>query len=185
MIRTVAFLRAVNVGGHAVVGMSELKRAFVAAGCRHVQTYIQSGNVIFDAPGGSPADLFKKIACELDALLGAGALALFRRLSELGNLVQADPFKEFPAGPDVKRYVAFLSEPPRRLPQLPLRSQKDELEAIALKGLEVLIVSRKINGRFGFPNPFVEKEFGIPATSRNWSTIDKIVRLFSHVAPEP
>jgi uncharacterized protein (DUF1697 family) len=45
--RHVAFLRAINVAGHAIVRMADLRQAFADAGCRNVRTYIQSGNVVF------------------------------------------------------------------------------------------------------------------------------------------
>lgn len=53
-----------------------------------------------------------------------------------------------------------------------------------MKNLEVFIVSRrKKNGFYGFPNNFIEKELGVSATSRNWSTVTKIV-AFAHRGPE-
>ena len=54
MSHYVAFMRAINVAGHASVRMSDVRDAFAAAGCRKVRTYIQSGNVIFEVigPGG-------------------------------------------------------------------------------------------------------------------------------------
>jgi hypothetical protein len=52
------------------------------------------------------------------------------------------------------------------------------VEAIAIKRSEVFIVSRrKSNGFYGFPNNFIEKEMGVSATSRNWSTVTKIADL--------
>lgn len=47
----VAFLRGINVGGHAVIRMSELQRAFEGLGFENVRTVLASGNVIFDPPG--------------------------------------------------------------------------------------------------------------------------------------
>jgi len=59
-----------------------------------------------------------------------------------------------------------------------LLSSKEALEAIAMKSREVFIVSRrKKNGFYGFPNNFIEKELGVSATSRNWSTLTKIVEF--------
>jgi uncharacterized protein (DUF1697 family) len=52
------------------------------------------------------------------------------------------------------------------------------LEAIAMKNMDVVIVSaRKKNGFYGFPNNFIEKELGVSGTTRNWSTVMKIVEL--------
>ena len=61
MIEYFSFIRAINVGGHSVVRMADLKDAFVTAGCERVRTYIQSGNVVFESPDGNPSELFQKI----------------------------------------------------------------------------------------------------------------------------
>lgn len=175
MTKQVAFLRAVNVGGRAIVKMSELKKSFEAAGCKDVKTFIQNGNVIFDAPDEDCAELRRRIQARLSKLLGSEAVIMFRTLREMEAIVRAAPFKDVETGDDVKLYVAFLSEKPLRKPKLPLRSPKEALDAFQIKNLEVFIVSRKKNGRYGFPNNFIEKEFGVPATTRNWTTVGKIV----------
>ena len=64
MGRYIAFLRAVNVGGR-VVKMDELKKIFAMPGINNIATYIQSGNVVFDAAGDDDAALKKKIESKL------------------------------------------------------------------------------------------------------------------------
>jgi uncharacterized protein (DUF1697 family) len=57
-----------------------------------------------------------------------------------------------------------------------LVSAKEALEAIEMKSREVFIVSRrKQNGFYGFPNNFIEQELGVSATTRNWSTLTRLV----------
>lgn len=180
MNKYVAFLRAINVAGHAKVKMSDLKQAFVEAGCKDVRTYIQSGNVIFEASGGDAAALIQKAQNKLNELLGTQAIVLHRTLREVKGVVRAAPFKNMGTNTDVKLYVAFLSQKPRSKPKLPLFAPKEALEAVKVKNREVYIVSRKkTNGGYGFPNNFIEKEFGVPATTRNWSTVTKLTELLS------
>ena len=69
MSQYIAFLRAINVGGHASVKRSDLKDAFAAAGCAGVRTYIQSGNVIFEAPEDNTAAVFERVRLQLRDLL--------------------------------------------------------------------------------------------------------------------
>ncbi len=57
----VAFMRAINVAGHASVRMSDVRDAFAAAGCRKVRTYLQSGNVIFESPPREAAAILRKV----------------------------------------------------------------------------------------------------------------------------
>lgn len=173
----VAFLRAVNVAGHASVRMADLRAAFERAGAGAVRTYIQSGNVLFDVPAAEIPTLLPRLRQAVNRLAGGPTTVVFRTLRELAALVRSAPFRDHEDTNDLKLYVAFLAAGPRRAPELPLHLPSDGLEAIELRRHDVLLVSRRVRGRFGFPNNFVEKEFGVPATTRNWNTVTKLVAL--------
>jgi len=173
----VAFLRAVNVAGHAGVRMVDLRAAFEQAGAALVRTYIQSGNVLFDAPAAEIPGLLPRLRAAVGRLTGGPTTVVFRTMRELERLVRSAPFQEFEGRGDLKLYVALLAAQPRHSPELPLHQPTDGLEAIALRRHDVLLVSRRVRGRFGFPNNFVEKAFGVPATTRNWTTVTKLVEL--------
>lgn len=180
MGRHVAFLRAINVAGHSPVKMTDLVRAFASAGCANVQTYIQSGNVLFDVPRRTPAALFDDVRVRLGRLLGEEPIVLFRSARQLVRLVRNSPFGDLHSDPEVKLYVAFLMRRPKVKPEFPLISEKEALEAIGMRGSDVFIVSRrKRNGFHGFPNDFIEKKLGTSATSRNWSTLARVAELIS------
>lgn len=184
MTTHVAFLRAINVGGHAIVKMTDLRDAFAAAGCKDVRTLIQSGNVVFDAPAKNTAALFQRIRAKLHALLGEEPGVFFRTVREIDRLVKLAPFKRFATRRGIKLYVAFLSQKPRRKPGFPLRSAPEALAVVGMKNLEVFVVSgRKKHGFYGFPNGLVEKALAVSATSRNWSTVTKIAELVCRSAP--
>jgi uncharacterized protein (DUF1697 family) len=176
VITYVAFMRAINVAGHPIAKMSDVRNSFSAAGALNVRSYIQSGNVIFDSQPSRFSSVLKRIQANLRTLLGAEPQLLIRTLDELDSIVRAAPFTAFERESKIKLYVVFLSEKPTSLPKLPLTSVKEALEAIAIKDFDAFIVSRqKPNGFFGFPNNFIEKELGVSATSRNWSTVTKLV----------
>lgn len=174
-----AFLRGINVGGHGTVTMEDLRQAFSLAGCKNVRTYIQSGNVIFNSSEAKQDALSRKIEKTLKNELGLETLVLIRTSEEIIKLAKQDPFKDALAGADVKRYVTFLYERPQSAPKLPMVSPKEGLELFSIKNLEAFIISRQVRGKYGFPNNFVEKELGVPATTRNWNTVGKILALLS------
>lgn len=179
MTTQVAFLRAINVGGRNKVKMDALKGAFAAAGCRDVQSYIQSGNVVFEASAADQSALSKEIQIRLNRLVGGEVVVIFRTLRHLEGLVASDPFKELAVRGDTKQYVAFLAGRPKAWPDFPLEEPKEVLQAFTRTQNDVLIVSgRKKSGFYGFPNNFIEKTLGVPATSRNWNTVTKIVARF-------
>jgi uncharacterized protein (DUF1697 family) len=74
-------------------------------------------------------------------------------------------------------YVCFLNNSPDKIPALPLVQAKEGLEVFMMKNRYVFVLSRIVNGRFGFPNNFIEKEFGVESTERNWTTVTKIAGL--------
>ena len=171
----VAFLRAVNVGGRGTLKMADLARLFEAAGCRDVRTYIQSGNVIF-RPGAGQTHR-AKAAKALAALLGKEVAIAWRTLRELQATRVAHPFGALTGDPDVKLYVGYLAAQPGKTPKLPLALPKEGLEILGAAKRDVFIVSRKVKGSYGFPNALVERAFGVPATTRNWNTVTKVLAL--------
>src|SRR5713101_2792487 len=102
MNQYVAFLRAINVGGHAVVKMTDLRDAFAAAGCKGVRTYIQTGNVVFDMPEDKTDAALRKVRGRLNKLLGHEPGVVVRTLRELEGLIKSAPFKDVEGEPGVK-----------------------------------------------------------------------------------
>src|ERR1700751_4672082 len=109
-VRLVAFLRAINVGGH-VVKMEVLKKHFEALGFTDVQTFIASGNVIFTASGGDLASIEKKIEKRLESALGDEVGTLGRRGEAVAAIALYEPFR--PAAIKAARTlsVGFLGGP--------------------------------------------------------------------------
>ncbi len=91
MTRYVAFLRAINVGGH-VVKMEALRKLFESMGFQRVETYIASGNVIFDSEARKTSALEKKIEDQLKTALGYEVGTFLRSIHELTTLVETIPF---------------------------------------------------------------------------------------------
>jgi len=177
MITYVAFLRGINVGGHKLIKMADLVRIFTSAGCREVRTYIQSGNVIFTSALTDTDYLTNKLEAALTKALGYQVPMFLKTLPELKAIVRRDPFKAFVTETDAMRFIVFFrGELPQQL-KLPLSSTTDNLDVFAIKhGAAFVIARRKKNGSCGFPNGFIEKQFGLLATTRNWSSLNKIIK---------
>lgn len=172
MARYVAFLRGINVGGNNMVRMEGLRLLFASLGFTNVRTYIQSGNVLFDA-AVSP----KQILAQLDrGMQQAGITAHVIVLShgELERIVALDPFGKRPPG---KYFVTFLATDLPKGTKFPLFSKNKDVEIFVAHGSVVFSESREVNGKFGFPNLFVEKAFKMPATTRNWNVVRKLASL--------
>jgi len=172
--RYVAFLRGINVGGRKIIRMDDLNRIFSSSGYTGVKTLIQSGNVIFTAT----ADDIERLKCDVEAMLnrqlGYHVEVFLLRFEEILEILASDPFRSLQKSSKIKFYISLISGAPRSKLKLPLFSDKKDLELIRIEGNKAYILSHEINGRFGFPNNFLEDLTGLPATTRNWNTIAKI-----------
>jgi len=177
MSKYVAFLRGINVGGSKIIKMEVLRGLFESLGFTNVTSYIQSGNVIFDARTKNLTTLKAKVEQELKSSLGHEISVAVVSFSDLAAIVEQDPFAGIEVDDDVMLFVTFLSAQPEAIPKLPLAVPKENFEVIGLQDRAVFIVARrKSDGRAAFPNAFIEKQFGVPGTTRNWSVVKKIAK---------
>jgi uncharacterized protein (DUF1697 family) len=185
MIRYVAFLRGINVAGQKLIKMEKLARIFASMGFHNVRTYIQCGNVIFDHASGNSVRLRKKIERTLQDVLGYEVTVILRPLAEVKAIVERNPFRKIKADDGVMLCVVFLCAEPPTKPKLPLISATEKLEVFEVRDRAAFIVARrKKSGWFGFPNNFVEKELGVLATTRQVTTVRKIVDFANANPPE-
>jgi uncharacterized protein (DUF1697 family) len=177
MAKYIAFLRGINVGGNKMVKMEDLKRAFEALKFQAVKTLLASGNVLFETTKGNGTDLGAKIAEKLKSAFGFEVGVLVRSIEALQRLADSKPFDKIKVTPQTRLYVTFLSEKPKIALKIPfkpadkdfriLRASKDEL-CIAL----TLSTSTQSVDLMAF----LEKHFGKQITTRNWNTIEKILK---------
>ena len=173
-MRYVSFLRAINVGGR-VVKMDALRRALADDGLANVETFIASGNVLFDSPGRDTARLERRAEAALERLLGYRVATFVRTLAELAAVAARDPFPD--AGAGTALYIAFLKAQPSAAATRTLMSLAGDVNAFHVHGREVYWLSR---GRYGgvgmtrFDGARLEKIVGMEATLRNVSTVRKL-----------
>src|SRR6185295_10703550 len=110
MPKLVAFLRAINVGGHTV-SMDTLRREFEAIGLKDVETFIASGNVVFAAPPGKATALERKIEKRLHDSLGYEVRTFIRTEAEVAAIAGYKPFEEAQLRSAQAVNVAFLGDP--------------------------------------------------------------------------
>jgi uncharacterized protein (DUF1697 family) len=184
MTKTIAFLRAINVGGHTVK-MDRLRRLFEDMGFSGVETFIASGNVIFDANSGSPKALEKKIERRLREALGYEVATFIRSISELAGVARYRPFKnsELTARGHAL-YIAFLSDRPTATAKSKLMTFATDADDLHVHRREVYWLCRKKMSESAFSSALLEKTLGMPATLRNSTTVGKIVVKYTRGSPE-
>jgi len=172
----VALLRGINLGGKNMLPMKDLAAMFSAAGCADVSTYIQSGNVVFNAAAGVAAKVPAAIARAIVARFGFRVPVVMRSAGELHDVVHANPFLAAGRSPDIL-HVAFLADRPSAAAISALdasRSPPDELEA---RGREVYLCLPNGVARSKLTNAYFDKTLATTSTMRNWRTALKLLEL--------
>ena len=171
-MRYVAFLRGINVSGQKLIKMEALSTLFSSLGFKEVKTILQSGNVVFETSEKDLRKIENKIEKGLVKKLGE-VRVFARTVEQMQKLVKLDPFSG--KSEESHRYVTFLNAPFTL--DLPLFSPKKDVEVFAAKEGALFCIPHEINGRYGFPNVFIEAKLKVPATTRNWKTILKVAFL--------
>ena len=177
MPKYVAFLRAINVGGHTVK-MDYLRRLFEAMGFSNVETFIASGNVIFDSTSKSTKALERKIEDSLQETLGYRVATFIRTTFELADIANYKPFKASDLEGNAL-YIAFIADAPSDEAKQKLLSFTTDIDEFHVAGREVYWLCRKKSSESEFSGALLEKTLGLPTTLRNSTTVKKMASKYS------
>lgn len=178
MPKYVAFLRAINVGGHTVK-MDYLRGLFEALGFTNVETFIASGNVIFDSPARSAKALERKIEASLEVALGYPVATFIRSTSELSEIASHEPFADADlSAPGTTLYIGFMTSSPSDAASKKLLSLALKMNEFRLNSREVYWLCRTRFSDSEFSGARLEKTLGLPATLRNATTVKKLAAKY-------
>ena len=172
----VALLRGINVGGKNRLPMDELARMFEEVGCDSVRTYIQSGNVIFEATPSVSRLVEETAAATVTARVGAEVPIILRSFDELALVVESNPFLS-ESRDSRTLHVGFLADQPvaSRVSSLaPDRSPPDEF---CVRGAEVYMCLPNGVARTRLTTGYLERILATRVTFRNWKTVLKLLKM--------
>lgn len=178
MPRLIAFLRAINVGGH-IVTMTELRGLFESLSFQEVETFIASGNVIFASSSKDVGALQKKIEDQLLRSLGYEVKTFLRTIPEVAAIAQYKPFNESQLRSAAALNVAFLADSVSAEAEKALVALKTEIDDFHVQGREVywLCKTKQSDSKFSYAR--FEKMLNVRAT---WRNINTVVRLAAKYA---
>ena len=172
----IALLRAVNVGGTGKIAMADFRKLLEGLGFKNVQTYIQSGNVLFTSGAGADA-LVVTLEAGLSKAFGYEASVFLRSARQLRAIVDGAP-QGFGTRPERYRYdVIFLRKPlspATAVARAPVMPGVDEVHA----GSDVLYFSRLVQKA---SQSRLSRITALPLyrqmTIRNWNTTTRLLAL--------
>ena len=177
MPRYIAFLRAVNVGGR-VVRMEQLRAWFGEMGFTNVETFIASGNVIFETRRATEASLRRRIEEMLRERLGYEVHTFLRTEAEIAEVARCEPFTPEERAGATALNVAFLNEAASTAAIELLECWPPEVDVLRAHGREVYWLCRVKQSDAKFSNAVLERMIKARATIRGIATITKLAAKY-------
>jgi len=177
MTRYALLLRGVNVGTKNALPMSELRAMLEQLGCKDVQTYVQSGNVVLSSRA-APTRVARKVERTVADSFGLEIPVVVRTRDELADVVARDPLGDVASNP--KRYqVTFLDGKLSRDVVRKLEDAAAPSERFVVDGREVYAWTPDGVARSKLWALLAGRSLGVTATARNWTTVKALLELAS------
>jgi uncharacterized protein (DUF1697 family) len=172
----VALLKAVNVAGHQPVKMADLHESFVKLGHQSPATYLQSGNVVFQAPNQPAPVLSKSIEARLAKDFRFPIRVLVISGSGLQIVRAGNPFAKNESDP-AKLLVTFLFDEPAKPTLAKLEMIPKGKDRFAHVGKVLYLHCPDGYGKSKLANPNIERMLKIECTTRNWRTVGELCKM--------
>jgi uncharacterized protein (DUF1697 family) len=174
-MRQVAMLRGINLGPNRRIPMADLRQLLTDAGFENVKTYVQSGNIALSATV-KPAQLEGELAGLVEERFGFAVPVVVRSRRQLQAVINHDPIPG--AADEPKLYqVTFLTAKPPAAAVARLREQARESERLEVAGREIYTFHPDGVAGSKLSVAIVSKDLGAGATSRNWTTVNRLLEM--------
>lgn len=184
MPRCIAFLRAVNVGGHTVK-MAALRAEFVALGLTGVETFIASGNVVFDTRARDLAALETSLEAQLKRAFGFEVHTFVRSAEALTAIAAHPAFSAADIAGAATFVVGFVAEPLGAQASLRVLEFRNAHDDFHVHGREVYWLSRARQSESTFSNAAFERALQVRATFRGMNTVQRLLAKHVNTGPQP
>ena len=171
-MKYVSLLRGINVSGQKKIKMADLKDLYRDLGFDHPQTYIQSGNVVFDSRNRSKATLRTTIEQGILARFGFEVAVEVRSGEELRQAIQHCPFDDLDLEKEASRVLlCFLAKAPSKAAIERITPFIGNDERLVFGENVAYLHCPQGHGKSKLSNNLLEQKLGMSATTRNWRTV--------------
>ena len=171
----ISILRGINVSGQKSIKMIDLRALYGGLGFSQVQTYIQSGNVVFEAEELDRQKVISAIQVAISKKYGFDVPIQIRSKEEMKRIIDNLPF---PGERQPNRlFVTFLAEVPAHIPMDEIEKLKAVDDEIAFKNHEIYLYVPAGYGKSKLDNNSLERKLKVRATTRNWKTVNKLYEM--------
>jgi uncharacterized protein (DUF1697 family) len=166
----ICLLRGVNVGGHNMIKMDALRALCESLGHCNVQTYVQSGNVVFRTKERDITKIAKRVEDAIEKKHDFRPDVILRTTAEMREVVAKNPFAKRKGIEPGKLIVTFLADEPSAETKAAVLALKPDPEEIQMHGRELYIYFPEGSGRSKLV-PVLSKVMKNKGTGRNWNTV--------------
>jgi uncharacterized protein (DUF1697 family) len=170
----ISMLRGINVSGQKKIRMAELQGLYETLGLANLQTYVQSGNVIFDSPEPDASKLKELIEARIEGAFGYQVFVFIRDSEDFRRIIASNPFLGMRNEDPNKLHITFLYRPPSPAAWEVLKAPEGETDEFVRGEKEIFLFCPNGYGRTKLSNSFFERKLGVPATTRNWKTVNAL-----------
>jgi uncharacterized protein (DUF1697 family) len=173
----ISLLRGINVSGQKKIRMADLRSLYESLGVENVQSYLQSGNVVFDSDEKDAHKLKQSIEVQIESDYGFSVPVLILTGDDFRRLIESKPFaKERNADPS-RVLVTFLYEHPDHSKLGNLSIPENETCNIVIEEDVIFLHCPDGYGRSKLSNNYFEKKLDMVATTRNWKTVNSLYEM--------
>jgi uncharacterized protein (DUF1697 family) len=177
MAQHITLLRGINIGSRNRIAMPTLRAALEDAGFGDVRTYLQSGNVVLSSSARADA-VARKVHRVIANEFGLDIAVVIRTRAQLAKVVELNPLANVAKNP--KRYqVSFLATKPSRAVVRRVEDAAAPKERVVVHGREIYAWHPGGAARSKLWALLAGQKLGVTATSRNWTTVTKLLELAS------
>ena len=177
MTTQIALLRAINVGGHKKVAMSDLRALVEDLGFADVRSYLQTGNLVFRGSARTGAGLEHLLETQASTRLGLDTVFLVRTDNEWESIIARNPFRDEAARDPSHLVVIFLKDAPAAKAVQALQAGIDGPEIVRAHSKQLYVVYPAGIARSRLNNKLIEDKLGTRGTGRNWNTVLKLATM--------
>jgi uncharacterized protein (DUF1697 family) len=171
-----ALLRGINVGGKNKIPMKELVKIFVECGCDQVRTYIQSGNVIFQAAAERLPQIPGEVTAQIANRFGYQIPVILRTREQLERIIRNNPFLASGIGPEAL-HIMFLADKPTAIQVAALDPNRSPPDAFNVRGRDIYLHFPLGSADSKLTNAYFDSKLGTASTARNWRTVITLFEL--------
>jgi uncharacterized protein (DUF1697 family) len=173
----ISILRGINVSGQKLIKMDALKKMYKNLNFEKIQTYIQSGNVIFMSKQKDHKDLEKSISSQIKTDFGFEVPVIVFNVETLEAIVENNPFAKENLKDISFLHVTFFADSPINFDKKSLLEKKQENEEVEFTSKAIYLYCPNGYGKTKLNNNFLETKLKTTATTRNWKTTNELLRL--------